>query len=80
MSIEPRSQLIGTPVSYWKVRIQIVEDIFHNKYLSGSGYDPAVRCCERGYGPSISLGSLFYLTYINWRVSGPPSGYGMYEK
>jgi len=55
MSIERLSQVVGTPASYWKIQVHILEGILHSKYSSGSGYDPAVRCCERGDGSSISL-------------------------
>lgn len=80
MSIERLSQVVGTHPLYWKVRVQILEDIFHGRYSSGSEYDPAVRCCERGNGLSISVGSLFYVACVICRVGGPLNGYGLYEK
>jgi hypothetical protein len=55
MSIERLSQVVCTSASYWKVRVQVLEDILHGRYSSGSEYDPAVRCCERGDGLLISL-------------------------
>lgn len=66
MSIERLSQVADTRASYWKVRVQILED-----FLPGR----SVRCCERGDGLSISLGALFYVACIICRVGGPFSGY-----